>query len=116
MNNLAEILEDELEEAVEVKNKKSLHRYIALLVENIAQKQETEKQFIELKNEIKILAQTMKQGFENIDKRFEDMNKRFEDMNKRFEDMNKKINLLIWIISLWMSLFTGISVILKFFS
>ena len=38
MNNLAEILEQELEEAVEVKNKKSLHRYIILLADNIVQK------------------------------------------------------------------------------
>jgi len=109
MNNFAEILEEELGEAVEVKNRKSLHRYITLLVENISQKEATEKQFLELKNEIKIIAELMNQGFENV-------NKRFEDMNKRFEDMNKKINLLIWIISLWMSLFTGISVLLKFLS
>ncbi len=121
MNNLAEILEEELEEAVEIKNKKSLHRYITLLVDNIAQKEATNKQFLELKNEIKTLAETMKLGFENANKRFEDMNKRFEDMNNRFgdmnsrfEDMNKKINILIWIISLWMSLFTAISFFLKF--
>ncbi len=143
MNNLAEILEEELEEAVEVKNKKSLHRYVTLLVDNIAQKEATNTQFLELKNEIKILAETMKLGFENNDKRFEDMNKRFGDMNNRFEDMNKrfgdmnnrfgdmnnrfgdmnnrfgdmnkKINILIWVISLWMSLFTAISFFLRFF-
>jgi hypothetical protein len=38
MNNLAEILEQELEEAVEVKSKKSLHRYVVLLTDNIIQK------------------------------------------------------------------------------
>jgi len=35
MNNLTEILEHELEEAVEVKNRQSLHRYVVLLAENI---------------------------------------------------------------------------------
>jgi len=151
MNNLAEILEEELEEAVEVKNKKSLHRYITLLTQNLAERQAVDKQLVEITNKIEILTRTMKVGFENmekrftdlihyIDKRFEDMqkymNKRFEDMqkymdrrfedmhkymdkrfvdmNKRFEDMNKKINLLIWIISLWMGLFSGISLVLKF--
>jgi len=125
MNNLAEILEEELEEAVEVKNKKSLHRYITLLTQNLAERQAVDRQLVEINNKIEILTRTMKVGFENmekrftdlihyIDKRFEDMNKRFEDMNKRFEDMNKKINLLIWIISLWMGLFSGISLVLKF--
>ena len=151
MNNLAEILEEELEEAVEVKNKKSLHRYITLLTQNLAERQAVDKQLVEITNKIEILTRTMKVGFENmekrftdlihyIDKRFEDMqkymnkrfedmqkymdrrfedmhkymDKRFEDMNKRFVDMNKKINLLIWIISLWMGLFSGISLVLKF--
>ena len=144
INNLAEILEEELEEAVEVKNKKSLHRYITLLTQNLVERQAVDKQLVEINNKIEILTRTMKVGFENmekrftdlihyIDKRFEDMhkymNKRFEDMqkymdrrfedmhkymDKRFEDMNKKINLLIWIISLWMGLFSGISLVLKF--
>ncbi len=151
MNNLAEILEEELEEAVEVKNKKSLHRYITLLTQNLAERQAVDRQLVEINNKIEILTRTMKVGFENmekrftdlihyIDKRFEDMqkymnkrfedmqkymdrrfedmhkymDKRFEDMNKRFVDMNKKINLLIWIISLWMGLFSGISLVLKF--
>ncbi len=38
MEAMMEILEHELEEAVEVKNKKSLHRYIVLLTENIIRK------------------------------------------------------------------------------
>ena len=38
MADLAQILEEELEEAVEVKNKKSLHRYITLLTDNLVKK------------------------------------------------------------------------------
>ena len=57
---------------------------------------------------MKVLSETVKIGFENV-------NKRFEDMNKRFEDTNKKINILIWVISLWMTLFTGLSVFLKLY-
>ncbi len=90
MDNLAEILEQELEEAVEVKNKKSLHRYIVLLIDNVVKKSNYDQNLLEVKSEIRLLAETMKEGFKSIDKRFEDINKRFEDMNKRFEDMNKR--------------------------
>lgn len=129
MHNLAEILEEEFTEAVEVKDKKSLHRYITLLVDNVAEKQAVDTQLIEINHRIEMLIKEMKIGFENMDKRFtdlihytdkrfEDMNKhmdkRFEGMDKRFEDMNKKINILIWVISLWMGLFSGISLVLKF--
>ena len=89
MNSLAEILEQELEEAVEVRNKKSLHRYVILLTENIVPKSIYEQSTLEIRNDIKILAEAMKQGFERIDKRFEAIDKRFEAVDKRFEDMYK---------------------------
>ncbi len=118
MHNLAEILEEEFTEAVEVKDKKSLHRYITLLVDNVAEKQAVDTQLIEINHRIEMLIKEMKIGFENVDKRFTDlihyMDKRFEGMDKRFEDMNKKVNILIWVISLWMGLFSGISLVLKF--
>ncbi len=93
MEAIAEILEQELEEAFEVKNKKSLHRYIVLLTENIGRRESYEKERHEIKSDIKTLAEIVKQGFERVDKRFEDMqkhtDKRFEDMDKRFEDIQK---------------------------
>jgi chromosome segregation ATPase len=136
MKNLAEILESELEDAVEVKNKKSLHNYISILVHNILEREEINSRFLELGSQLKLLSETVKIGFENINKRFEDMNRRFEDINKRFEDMNKRfedmnkrfedlnkrfedtnkrISIIIWVISLWMTLFTGLSVFLKLY-
>ncbi|NIA30477.1 MAG: hypothetical protein GWP06_11275, partial [Actinobacteria bacterium] len=48
MNSLAEILEQELEEAVEVRNKKSLHRYVILLTENIVPKSIYEQSTLEI--------------------------------------------------------------------
>ena len=83
MEAIAEILEQELEEAVEVKNKKSLHRYIVLLTENIVRRESYEKERYEIRSDIKTLAEIMKQGFERVDKRFEDMQMY---MDKRFED------------------------------
>ena len=38
MDEMVEVLERELEEAFGVKDKKSLHRYVLLLTENIAGK------------------------------------------------------------------------------
>jgi hypothetical protein len=94
MENLAEVLEHELEQAVQVKDRGSLHRYITLLSENIVSKNTYEIHLLEVKNEIKLLTETMKQGFELVDKRFEAVDKRFEDiynhMDKRFEAVNKR--------------------------
>jgi chromosome segregation ATPase len=89
MEAIAEVLEHELEEAFEVKNKKSLHRYVLLLTDNIIKKESYEKQQLEIKSDIKILAEVVKQGFERMDKRFEAVDKRFEQVDKRFEAVDK---------------------------
>ena len=73
MEAIAEVLEHELEEAFEVKNKKSLHRYVLLLADNIIKKESYAKQQLEIKSDIKILAEVVEQGFERMDKRFESM-------------------------------------------
>ncbi len=91
MDAMVEVLEQELEAAFEVKDKKSLHRYVLLLSENIVRKESYQAQQLEIKSDIKILAEGQKQGFEQVDKRFEDMlrymDKRFEQVDKRFEDI-----------------------------
>ncbi len=135
MNDLAQVIEEEFADAIEKKNKDSLHRGLTLLMDNIAAKQDMDHQFAEVKSDIRILAETMKQGFEQVnkrfeavDKRFEDMNKRFEDMNKRFEDMNKrfedinkrfedinkKLNIFMGLVGLWIAIFSTISLVVKF--
>ena len=91
MDAMVEVLEQELASAFEVKDRKSLHRYVLLLSENIVRKESYETQQLEIKSDIKILAESQKQGFDLMDKRFEDMlrymDKRFEQVDKRFEDM-----------------------------
>ncbi len=74
--------------------KKSLHRYIVLRTENVVKKDVCQQSLLEVKTEIKLLAETMKQGFEAVDKRFEDMNKKFTMM---FTFMNIGFSLLILI-------------------
>ena len=139
MNNLAQVIESELSEAIEKNNKESLHRGITLILDNIAEKHDMNRQFADVKSDIKILTETMDKRFEDmnkrfeavdkrfedmykymdkrfeaVDKRFEDMNTRFEDMNKRFEDVNKTLKVFMWAVGLWMALFTALSVVLKF--
>ena len=92
MENFSEILEQELEEAVEVKNKKSLHRYILLLTNNLVKQERFDSHVAEFRSDVRVIAESMKQGFVAVDKRFEDMNQRFEDVNKQFEYMNNRFN------------------------
>ncbi len=107
MADFAQILEEELEEAVEVKNRKSLHRYITLLTRNIAGKEENRMEHTEFQQELlKIdgrfdqLITELREGFKHMDQRFEtmqaNMDQRFEtmqaNMNQRFESMQANMN------------------------
>ncbi len=143
MPDLAEILEEELEEAVGVKDKKALKRYIALLLANIVDKHalsSLDNKLEELKSDVKVLAEVMREGFRQIDKRFEELtyqmdkrfeavdkrfedlihcmdkrfeavDKRFEMVDKRFKDMNKRIGFISWFVP---TIITLVVVVLKF--
>ena len=132
MNSMAEILERELENAFEVKNKESLHRYVVFLAENIVRKSTYDQNITEFRSDIKVLAETMKLGFEAIekrfqavykrfeavDKRFEAVDKRFEDMyrymDKRFEDMNKRFTMMFTFMNVGFSILIIITILFKF--
>ena len=122
MEAMMEVLEQELEGAFEVKDKKSLHRYIVLLTENIVRKESYEKEKLEIRSDIRTLAEIVKQGFEHTDKRFEDMqkhtDKRFEDiqrnMDKRFEDMNKKFSMMFTFMNIGFTIIVLLTVLFKF--
>ncbi len=116
MADLAQILEEELEEAVEVKNRKSLHRYILLLTENIARKEENRMEHTEFQQElIKIdirfsqMITEVREGFKRMDQRFESMqtsmdqrfmavqqqmDRRFDASDKRFEAVESRLDKL----------------------
>ena len=87
MEAMIEVLEHELEEAFEVKNKQSLHRYVILLTENIVKKDNYEKEQLRISSETQKLTEIVKQGFIRMDERFEAVDKRFEAVDKRFEVM-----------------------------
>ena len=101
MADLAQLLEEELEEAVEVKNRKSLHRYITLLTNNLVKEEDNKMEHSEFQQElIKIdgrfnqMITEVREGFRRMDKRFEAMqiltNQRFEAVDQRFEAVDKK--------------------------
>ena len=101
MADFARILEEELEEAVEVKNRKSLHRYITLLTENIAGKEgnrmehtEFQQELIKIDGRFNQMITEVREGFKRMDQRFEAMQiqtkQRFEAVDQRFEAVDKK--------------------------
>ncbi|MCD6122496.1 MAG: hypothetical protein J7K04_11720 [Spirochaetales bacterium] len=90
MTNIAQILEEELSEAFEVRNEKALKRYVSLLLESLMEKEKAENEFHELKSDLKIIAETMKEGFRLMEKRFEQIDRRFEQVDKRFEQVDKR--------------------------
>ncbi|WP_319560910.1 hypothetical protein [Marispirochaeta sp.] len=106
MESLAELLEQELEGAVEVKDKQSLHRYITLLTENLVRQDRNEREHTEFREAILRIDTRMEEGFrrmderfaavdkqfESVNKRFEDVNRHFDDVNKRFDDVNKRFD------------------------
>ncbi|NPV39691.1 hypothetical protein BREVNS_0083 [Brevinematales bacterium NS] len=133
---LCEVLEEELLEVVEKKDKDSARHFVTLLLQQVEMKEEARQKenrvVIELqalRNDLKTVVEVMNSRFEAIDKRFEDMNKRFEaidkrfedmnkrfedmnkrfeDMNKRFEDINKRFTMLMWFMGILISVATAI--------
>ncbi len=96
MEAMVEVLEQELEGAFEVKDRKSLHRYVLLLTENVVKKENYERQQLEMRSDIRNLAELTRQGFARMDERFEAVDRRFEAVQKqideRFEAVQKQMD------------------------
>jgi DNA anti-recombination protein RmuC len=88
---LEEIIEDELEKAVEVKDKEALKRYVKILVSSFSESNEVTKLNQEIKESINILTKETSGVREEIKLLIETMNRRFEEQkeytDKRFEDL-----------------------------
>jgi hypothetical protein len=99
MQMIAEIVENELKNAFEVKNEESLHRGISFLIDSIPHKEQNDGQHEQFREALlKMDAKTdrilleMHEGFKRMDERFEANDKRFDDANKRFDDVNKRFD------------------------
>ena len=84
MEEIADLLEHELESAVEVKDPGSLKRFVRLLTEGAVGKPEYTREVTLLHNDIAALTEAMKRGFDEMKLRFEQVDKRFDDVNRRF--------------------------------
>ena len=103
VERLAEILEQQLASAVEIKDKESLHRYILLLTENLAHQDKNEKEHSEIMQAILKVDSRMEEGFRRMDERFAAVDQRFESMQKqmdqRFEAVDQRFNQMFWFIT-----------------
>ncbi|MFP4565854.1 MAG: hypothetical protein ACLFNX_05080 [Spirochaetaceae bacterium] len=133
MNDIVGLLESELEAAFEVRDKQSLHRYVVLMIDRFAARESEEERhsrlerkmdegFAEIKDDVRTIAATMKEGFarvderfEAVDKRFEAVDKRFEAVDKRFDDMNKRFNSLVVLMSVIFTVLAGMMTALRLF-
>ena len=122
MNEIVEILEGELENAVEIKDRKSLHRYVVLMVDTVVGRKEYESssqrmeaQLSGLRSDVALIAERMEQGFARMDERFSAVDRRFEDMNKRFDDVNKRFAMLVGLTSTFFVILAGMMTALRIF-
>jgi hypothetical protein len=110
VETLTELFEEELTQAVEVKDPKSLHRYVSLLADRLVQRQDqepfnraAESRFDKTLAEIQAMRAEFEKDFAVMNVRFEASDKRWDDMmgtnNQRFEDLNKRIGSAQWLIT-----------------
>ncbi len=96
MSEMVDVISSEFEEAMEIKNPKSLHRGIFLLLSSIVTGEEHALAHNDLKSSItalnhnvELIALRMEEGFKRMDERFEAVDKRFEASNIRFETLER---------------------------
>ncbi len=89
-SELVDVISGEFEEALEVKNPKSLHRGIFLLLSSTVSREEHSMEHSGLKSSIELIGHRMEEGFMRMDERFKRMDERFRRMDERFEAADKK--------------------------
>ena len=125
MEEISELLEHELTDAVEVKDLGSLKRFVRLLAENAVgtlryekDQQGTREDIRSLITEIHHIAENTQTGFAEMNRRFDDllhhMDKRFEQNDKRFESLDRRFSMMFTFITIGFSAITAVVVLLKF--
>ena len=91
MSDFAAHIEDEWERAFQVKDERALKRAGALICERFVDRATYTHDVSEIRGDIRVLAEMMKLGFEQIDKRFEQVDKRIDQIDKRIDQIDKRI-------------------------
>ncbi len=122
MASIAELLENELKAAVEIKNEQSLHNYVEILVRSLVKQDEYMTDNGSIKADIRASINAMREGFRKVDERLEDqrelMNARFAASDKRFDDligqMNTRFNMLFFFLSAGFTILTVLMTLYRF--
>ena len=91
MSDFAAHIEDEWERAFQVRDERALKRAGSLICERFVDRATYTHDVSEIRSDIRVLAEMMKLGFEQIDKRFEHVDKRIEQVDKRIDQIDKRI-------------------------
>ncbi len=106
-----EMFDELFKVAILNKDSKAIEQVSRVFTDTIKKVDELEKSKDESQNDIKILAQTMQEGFRQMDKRFEQVDKRFEDL---IHYMDKRFDTMQWVIGIGFTVITALSVLFKF--
>ncbi len=126
MSEIIELLEHELETAVEVKDRRALHRYVTILVDRVVSRSEHQAaetrleqklgtELGALRSDVQTIAARMEQGFARMDERFAAVDKRFEQVDKRFDDVNKRFGMLVALTTSFFVVLAGMMTALRIF-
>ena len=100
MNNFATLLESEMKQAILKQDENAIKRVSLIVAEKIEKVEDIEETQADIRSDIKVIAEVMKKGF--------------EDINQRFEDMNRRFNMIFAFMSIGFTIITGIMVLFKF--
>ena len=92
MSDFAAHIEDEWERAFQVRDERALKRAGSLISERFVDRATYTHDVSEIRGDIRVLAEMMKLGFEQIDKRFEQVDKRIEQVDRRIDQVGRRID------------------------
>ena len=95
MASIAELLENELVAALDVKDTRSLHNYVTIVTELFVKKEDFMSTSGSMQSDVRVISESLREGFRRMDERFEAMDKRFEAVDKRFEASDKRFDDLL---------------------
>ena len=92
MSEMVDVISSEFEDALEVKNPKSLHRGIFLLLSSTVPREEYSLEHSGLKASIELIGHHMEEGFMRMDEQFKRMDERFVVVDKKFEVVQQQMD------------------------
>ena len=92
MSDFAAHIEDEWERAFQVRDERALKRAGSLICERFVDRATYTHDVSEIRGDIRVLAEMMKLGFEQVDKRIDQIDKRIEQVDRRIDQVDRRID------------------------